>query len=147
MSTFLELLMVVQFQFKAFLLSFWIIKQKWWDMGQWSSVRLLVKLVPGKILSWGRNSIHRKVFHYIGLLLKKQNKTKQKQKQLLDGEDMENSTVQIWEVGETYLGTVLKSRNVFLCNEKQNVCFSILLWGIKFSTCIFTGKRSEVVPQ
>ena len=43
--------MVVQFQSKAFLLNFWIIEQEWWGMSLRSSVRLLVKLVMGKVLS------------------------------------------------------------------------------------------------
>ena len=42
--------MVVQSQSKAFLLSFWIIEQEGWGMSLWSSVRLLVKLVLGKVL-------------------------------------------------------------------------------------------------
>ena len=49
-TTFLGLLVVVQSQSKAFLLSFWIIEQEGWGMSLWSSVRLLVKLVLGKVL-------------------------------------------------------------------------------------------------
>lgn len=47
---------------------------------------------------------------------------------MLDEEDIENSTVQIQEVGETLSHQVIKGRNVFLCNEKQNFCFSMLSW-------------------
>ena len=65
---------------------------------------------------------------------------RKKKKKLLDGDDMENSTVQIQEVGETYSGTVIKGRNVSLCNEKQNFYFSILSWGIKFSIAFSLGK-------
>ena len=65
---------------------------------------------------------------------------RKEKKKLLDGEDMENSTVQIQEVGETYSGTVIKGRNVSLCNEKQNFYFSILSWGIKCSIAFSLGK-------
>lgn len=87
-------------------------------------MRLLVKLVLGKVL------FDQEIQHTGKSFIMTQDFC-QKTKKLLDGEDMENSTVQIQEVGETYSGTVIKGRNISLCNEKQNFYFSILSWGIK----------------
>ena len=98
-------------------------------------MRLLVKLVLGKVL------FDQEIQHTGRFFITIQDFCqKEKKKKLLDGEDMENSTVQIQEVGETYSGTVIKGRNVSLCNEKQNFYFSILSWGIKFSIAFSLGK-------
>lgn len=99
-----------------------------------SSVRLLVKLVMGKVLS------DQEIQHTGRSFIMIQDFCQGKKKKLLDGEDMENSTVQIQEVGETYSGIVIKGRNVSLCNEKQNFYFSILSWGIKFNIAFSLGK-------
>lgn len=54
---------------------------------------------------------------------------------MLDGEDVEKQHNSYPEVGEILiLGTVIKGRSVFLCNEKQTFCFGLLSWGIKLST-------------